>query len=97
MHKVLREQVVKKARERHECNATLFAFAGMNLRELISTIKPTFSEAKVLIKANECPYIKKGEPYIKQISIDLDDGKFYVVKMRQDVHAICCKYELYFE
>lgn len=95
MYQILREQIVKRAKQRHECNATLFLFAGMNLRELIGTIKPTFSEAKIIIKAHESPYIEKGESYLKQIGIY--DGEFHVTKSRKAIHDICVKYALYFE
>lgn len=84
-----------KARKQHECEASLFFFENISLRDLIChTEKWTFAEKRIIIANYDLRVIKKGETYIRKVIKD-EDGKRFIFRAKENIHEICVKYDIY--
>jgi hypothetical protein len=88
---VIQSTKVKSARKEYSCEACYFLQDGL---DSIDPGKLTFAERRAIVRARQDNWkIKKGQPYTYQFN--KYDGDPFVFRGREDIHAICVKYDFY--
>ena len=83
---------VKKARQDHRCEASIFVRENIRLLDLYPRLSPVERVALALAKLNEYR-ILENEPYIRY---KYRDGiKLFEIRAIPAIHDICIKYKLY--
>lgn len=88
---ILRERIIKKTKKVHHCNA----WEWLSNSD-ISEIKMEFAEYRAIVKARKNNgKIEIGGSCLYQVGIY--DGDFFYCHSIPELHAICCKYDIYSE
>jgi hypothetical protein len=89
-------QSTPKARKNYWCDACGMIETYGSLRQIITEHDFTLSERRALVRAwDNNRQIQKGDVYIRQFCVD--GGDAYTFKSIPEIHAICIKYDIYYE
>lgn len=94
MAKLLSHNKVKKSTKTFNCGGCEAILQNWSFEQFINEFNPTDDEIEALMAAKSKGYqILRGEPYIKQFSVDGSDS--WVRRSIPRIYEICDKYNVF--